>query len=74
MTREARLKKEAREACRFRGHKMWRNWLYYPDVNGRPRNFSTRCEICHKDVWVDLRPDPNSIEISGEAVALTCTV
>ena len=62
-----KLKKEAIEACNFRGHDMgdWEdsiteNWSY------------SRCRNCSKQVTVETNPAPNSIDISGEAVAIGC--
>jgi len=64
-----RLKKEALEACNFRGHKVSRF------VNHSPKPIQiahSYCIICRKSVIVNNSPLPNEIEISGRAVALTC--
>ena len=68
MTKLQRLKKEALEACQFRGHKM--------------KRFVTRCclaeivyahcQDCGMQVVVKTKPQPDDTEISGEAVALYC--
>ena len=65
-----RLKKEARKSCTWRGHNMsnfkpaayWKNVRY------------ARCKNpgCQAEVWVDAHPQPNGIEIHGDAVALNC--
>ncbi|KKN55877.1 hypothetical protein LCGC14_0577680 [marine sediment metagenome] len=61
-----RLRKEALETCRFRGHKMnqfnrkYRHW------------WSSECKTCKKRVHLNDEPYPNEINISGEAVALHC--
>jgi len=66
MKKLERLRKEALESCKFRGHKMRpfdrtsRHWWY------------SECHICGKHVLVNDNPTPNGIEISGEAVALSC--
>jgi len=60
-----RLRKEALEACRFRGHKMTR-FIRFGDIA------LSHCRICEKAVGIDAHPLPNGIEIGGEAVALSC--
>ncbi len=67
-TKFARLKSEAMEACKYRGHDMNRWNEYHPGVA------STACKNCGMDVGVDIKPPPNGIDIGGEAVALTCQV
>ena len=63
-----KLRKEALESCRFRGHKMLRFKKYgaYKDKG------HSICEKCAKSVWIDCAPPPNGIDVSGEAVALGC--
>lgn len=62
-----RLRQDALEICVFRGHKMksfsrkYRHW------------WDSECRDCGKTVHLNDDPDPNGIEISGEAVALHCT-
>lgn len=62
-----RLKKEVKEAAKFRGHKMgkFRTWKY-------SKIAMSVCNTCNRCVVVDLKPLPNGIEIGGEAVALNC--
>ena len=67
MTKEARLKREAREGATWRGHKMTPFRLYSP--GGK---FYSECVRCGRSVSVVLRPLPNEIDIGGEAVAVGC--
>jgi hypothetical protein len=66
-TKERRLKKEAIETCTNRGHKMSRFYSakYHP-------HYFAKCYNCLMEVMVDTHPEPNEIDISGEAVALNC--
>lgn len=68
-TKLRRLKSEALEACRFRGHKML-PWL----TSIGARYHKTQCETCKRFAFVCLRPLPNEVDIFGEAVALNCEV
>jgi hypothetical protein len=68
MTRERKLKAEAMESAIWRGHAMPRKW----QVIAPGRVFAKTCEVCGREVWVELQPAPNSITISGEAVAIHC--
>jgi hypothetical protein len=65
MEKIERLKREALESCRFRGHEMER-FLDYKGLS------VSVCKICEMEVAVIPRPSPNGIEIGGEAVALHC--
>jgi len=65
MRKIERLKREALEACRFRGHTM------HPFINFGVTAYS-QCKICGRSVAVHPYPRPNDIEIGGEAVALHC--
>jgi hypothetical protein len=66
MTKLNRLKREALEACVFRGHDMGRfnNWCKTAAVS--------YCKICDKQVVVNTHPMANEIDIGGAAVALSC--
>lgn len=68
MTKECRLKSEAIESCRFRQHTMGRfkRHDFYPYIS------YAHCAICDKQVVVNCHPQPNQIDIGGEAVALNC--
>ncbi len=69
MTRFERLRKEALEACRLWGHKM--RMHRYTILKGRHRG-SWDCTVCDVSMAVDTHPDPNGIDIIGDAVALEC--
>lgn len=66
---ETRLKKEALEACQFRGHDMKRFKQHSFFLN---RHYS-HCKRCDMQVEVNRQPMPNQIDIGGEAIALFCT-
>jgi hypothetical protein len=77
MRKIERLKKEALESCRFRGHKMKRFISYSPRrgfvyLTGTVAAAYAHCRVCDKQVIVITKPLPDEIEISGEAVALNC--
>ena len=67
MTFFDKLVKEALKSCKWRGHKM----LALEPLLNRIGGFA-RCKKCKKEVMIILKPLPNEIEISGEAVALNC--
>lgn len=66
MRKIERLRKEALESCKFRGHHMglfcrlFKHW------------WNSKCKVCDMKVCINDEPDPNGIEIGGEAVALHC--
>lgn len=68
MTKERRLKLEALEGCKFRGHDMGRF--------KRNRFFLNRyyayCRKCWMQVQINRQPMPDQIDIGGEAVASNC--
>ena len=65
------LRIEADTSCKFRGHKM--SWNVPSKYNNSKRECQpARCEYCDMEVFIDTKPAPNSIDISGEAVALNC--
>jgi len=66
MTKLERLIREAKESCKFRGHKM------KPFSHKYKMWSSSECKICHMEVVVKVDPAPNDINIGGEAVALHC--
>ena len=67
-----RLKKEALEACEWRGHKMsnFKPGEYWANT----RHAHCKNPGCQAEVWVDPHPQPNGIDIHGDAVALNCPV
>ena len=70
-SKAARLKKSAYESATWRGHKM-SHWSTWTDGQGRHSRFTSECVLCNRGMQVRLRPLPNEIDISGEAVAVTC--
>jgi len=66
------LQEEADESCKCRGHKMkwaepfFHNWSNSNLIDGI-------CENCGMEAQCCDRPQPNGIDIGGEAVALNCT-
>ena len=68
------LKREALEACKFRGHSMGRFKHHAPksDLRYDPDYAESTCVRCGMVVGCDASPAPNDIDIGGEAVALTC--
>jgi len=60
------LKADARATATWRGHDLFR----FETLSN-----TTACAMCKKcgmEVFVDANPAPNGIDISGQAVALTC--
>jgi len=74
MRKIEKLKKQALESCKLRGHKMERFFRPYQRIN--PIEYSdfwrSYCKICNKRVDVKEKPLPNEIDICGDAVALGC--
>lgn len=68
MTKLRRLKAEALECCKFRGHYMGRFFQKGMHVH----RHIARCRKCAMGVIVDTASPPNGIDIGGEAVALGC--
>jgi hypothetical protein len=65
------VREEAELAVEARGHAI--EWLlprYYTDDESATQ--IGRCSECGRDVFLNTRPPPNGIEISGEAVSLEC--
>lgn len=60
------LIREAGKAARFRGHKL-EPWTHYDRINA-----GTQCKACGALIRVTTMPEPNGIDIYGEAVALHC--
>jgi len=64
-----RLRREATEACYFRGHLI--NWGYSHFESNRAQQCG-ECVHCGKSVVIDTKPAPNGIDIGGNALALGC--
>ena len=72
MKKLGRLRKEAIDCCNFRGHKMKRFEHCRPYAGIMWGHAYSECEICGRSVHINARPEPNGIEIGGEAVAVDC--
>ena len=61
------LKVSAARSAQARYHRLggWR------DYDGNKA--CAVCEVCGKEAYVDAKPAPNGIDVSGEAVALNCS-
>lgn len=75
MTKLQSLKKEAREGCEWRGHKMGNFQNLGKGYLGEYHigEWRATCKVCGMDVDVNIKPSPNEIDIAGTAVALDCT-
>lgn len=67
MTKLNKLKKEAREAAEFRGHRLQR-FRHDSKTNA----YAYCATGCGMGVFVSTNPPPNGIDISGRAVAVQC--
>lgn len=75
MLQSKKLKKEALEACRFRGHTMGRfKTVTKLTIEGVVRRIvaMSQCKVCGCLAGIDTVPAPNGIDIWGDAVALNC--
>ena len=57
---------DAEKACSRRGHRL-SNW-----VSDRKLTAYNECLNCGTHVTVRVKPMPNQVDISGDAVALNC--
>lgn len=71
MRRIERLKQEGLKAANWRWHNMGR--FLMSGLKGS-RQATSQCLACNKWLCVEENPAPNSICISGPAVALNCTI
>lgn len=69
LARGQELARQATRAAEFRGHRMG-TWLWRTE--GSTRNGHAECLDCRREAFVTTHPQPNEIDISGEAVALAC--
>ena len=67
-----RLRREARAAAAWRGHSLARFSPLLPST-GRGGYADAACMTCGAAVRIETAPAPNSIDIGGEAVAVSCT-
>ena len=63
------LKLEAENSCLYRGHNMKWDRVYKFTIKGS-RN--AECKYCGMTVSIKTHPQPNDIDIGGNAVTLTC--
>lgn len=61
-----RLKTEAKSSATWRGHNLTR----FETLGNTTAN--AVCKKCGMETFVDAKPAPNGIDISGQAVALNC--
>ncbi len=66
MRKLEQIRVEAIRSCIGRGHIMRR----FVSMNDHQKLSS--CVNCHKSVYINSKPQPNEIDICGEAVALGC--
>jgi transcription elongation factor Elf1 len=63
------LIKQARDASRFRGHKMSKFAIWH----GESKSIAnSSCKKCGAWVQCNTRPLPNGIDLGGPAVAVNC--
>lgn len=69
MTKLERLRLEALESCRWRGHDMgqFRQADFFKDTLRY-----AHCKVCGLQVVINSRPQPNEIDIGGRALAMGC--
>lgn len=76
MTKYNKLRLKALESCKFRGHIMSRfSHHEFVTASGAEKWWvaDARCHVCGAICCIDTNPLPNSITISGGAVAVHCT-
>jgi hypothetical protein len=73
-----KLKNEGLDSFKWRGHHPGK-WdcsfdmeHFKWDCSFDMEHFYMNCTVCGKQLHVNLYPLPNEIDISGEAVALSC--
>ena len=67
-----RLRGEARRGAAWRGHRLGRFSPLLPST-GRGGYSEATCTACGAAVRIDTAPAANSIDVGGEAVAVSCT-
>ena len=68
MTTIERLKAEAADECRFRGHDMTR----FSRCKNDPNYFMAACRVCGEHVEISFSPRTNGGEIVGTALMQSC--
>ena len=71
-TKVRRLKEQAIDSCKRRGHFMRQFRRYIPYRAKEPKLYTSTCIYCDMYVQVIPKPLPNEIDIGGTAVALNC--
>jgi hypothetical protein len=74
-TKYKRLVHKALKTIKWRGHKMgyFIKLTYNENIPHLERiTGHAICKKCGMEAYIDTRPPPNGIDISGEAVALNC--
>jgi hypothetical protein len=68
-----RLIRDARQAMKLRGHLPLAAERWVESSTNRS-GATLHCGKCHKEAQVICKPQPNEIQIGGEAVAVSCNV
>ena len=64
------LKKSAAHSANYRGHSL--KWgMVYGRADG-PKSQNAECKNCKAHVFIHEQTEPNSIRVSGLAVAINC--
>lgn len=71
LSQAQKLAREADKSTQYRGHLMSR-WSWDPHGSTRVTGCA-KCLVCGRRSYVDTKPAPNSIDISGDAVAMNCS-
>jgi|SRR5580704_291006 hypothetical protein len=69
MTRYESLKRSAKEAAKFRGHRLGR---FQFSLQSNRMVGSAICKDCNATITINTNPLPNEIDIAGTAVAMGC--
>lgn len=69
-----RLRKEALQSCKARGHVMGRFQYGWHGAEFQHMYGIATCKVCGAYAGIDSDPWPNGIDIGGPAVAVDCEV
>jgi hypothetical protein len=72
LRRAAALRRDARRAAESRGHELGRFSPLLPST-GLGGYADATCTACGAAVRIETAPAPNSIDVGGDAVAVSCT-